>query len=103
MPRNRRRSNQTTLIVHGKMVEVVSVTGLAHIIGKSRDTVLRYERKDVFPPAPILKGSYRYYPVSLARKLVPLVEKLPLHKKAEPELIAEINKLFNEERMKYAH
>lgn len=103
MPRNRRRSKQTTLIVRGKMVDVVSVSGLAHIIGKSRDTVLRYERKDVFPPAPILKGSYRYYPVSLARKLVPLVEKLPLHKKAEPELISEINKLFKEEREKYAY
>lgn len=84
------------------MVEAVTVSGLAEIIGKSRNTVLRYERNGVFPQAPLMLGQLRYYPLSLAKKLVPVVEKLPLHKKPEPELVILINKLFKEERDKYA-
>lgn len=84
------------------MVEAVSVAGLAKMVGKSRDTILRYERNEVFPTAPIMKGQLRYYPLSLIRKLVPLVAQIPSHKKPEPELIVEINKVFKEERDKYA-
>lgn len=79
-------------------MEVVSVMGLSRIIGKSRDTILRYERNGVFPEAPILKNNLRFYPVSLAKRLVPLVSRLPLHTRPEPSLIIEINKLFKEER-----
>lgn len=93
----KRRKLQTTLIVKGVMVESVTVTGLARIIGKSKDTVLRYEKNDVFPLAPITVKGVRYYPLSLAKRLVPLVERIPRHKKPDSDLIVEINKVFKEE------
>ena len=93
------KHSQTILRIKGVgIVDVVTVTGLARIIGKSRDTVLRYERTDVFPMAPILVGTKRYYPLSLARRLVPLVARLPGNKKPDAELIVEINRLFKEEK-----
>lgn len=90
-------------MINGILVEVTTIAGLAEMVGKSRNTILRYEREEIFPPAFIRKGNYRYYPVSLAKKLANPVSRLPLHKKAEPELIVEINKLFKEEREKYAN
>lgn len=100
MNKRRSRSLQRTLNVKGKLVESVTILGLAKIIGKSRDSIERYEKNDVFPQAPLMIGRVRYYPLSLARKLVPLVERLPRHKKPDAALIAEINKLFKEERDK---
>ena len=95
------KHSQTILRIKGVgIVDVVTVTGLARIIGKSRDTVLRYERTDVFPMAPIMVGTKRYYPLSLARRLVPLVARLPGNKKPDAELIAKINLVFKEERDK---
>lgn len=92
---------QTTLHIKGVgLVEVVTVTGLARIIGKSRNTVLRYEQTEVFPMAPIMVRSNRYYPLSLARKLAPLVARLPINRKPDAELLVEINKLFKEEKSK---
>lgn len=92
---------QTTLHIRGVgLVEVVTVTGLARIVGKSRNTILRYERLDVFPLAPIMVGKNRYYPLTLAKKLVPLVSNLTKGKKPDAELIVEINRLFNEEKSK---
>lgn len=102
MPRSKKRSLQTTLNVNGRLVEAVTITGLAKIVGKSRDTILRYERTEIFPPAPMMLGRFRYYPVSLAKRLAPIVAQLPPHKKPEPELLIEINKVFKEEREKYA-
>lgn len=99
-PMRRNRNFKTVLPVNGIMVEVVSISGLAKIIGRSRDTILRYERTDVFPLAPIMKGSYRYYPVSLAKRLVPLVGKIPRNKKVDSTVLVEISKLFKEERDK---
>ena len=95
------RHSQTTLRIKGVgIVDVVTVTGLARIIGKSRDTVLRYERVDIFPMAPIMVGTKRYYPLSLARRLVSLVARFPCNKKPDAELIVEINRLFKEEKSK---
>lgn len=95
------KHSQTTLRIKGVgIVEVVTVTGLARIIGKSRDTVLRYERTDVLPMAPIMVGTKRYYPLSLAKRLSPLIEKLPRNRKPDAELLVEINRLFKEERNK---
>lgn len=92
---------QTTLHIKGVgLVEVVTVTGLARIIGKSRNTVLRYEQQDVFPLAPIRVGDNRYYPLSLAKRLAPLVAKLPGNRKPEAELLVEINRLFKDEKSK---
>lgn len=100
MHRRKGRKLQTTLAVNGVLFEAVTVTGLARIVGKSRDTILRYEELDVFPMAPVIDGKVRYYPLSLARKLVPLVRKIPCNKKPSAELIVEINKLFKEEKDK---
>lgn len=97
-----KRSLRTTVKVNGVLVEVVTISGLAEIVGKSRKTILRYESTGVFPPALFVIGNYRYYSVTLAKKLVPLVNRLPLHKKPDAELIAEITRTFNEERNKYA-
>lgn len=95
------RHIQTTLRIRGVgLVEVVTVTGLARVIGKSRNTVLRYEKTDVLPVAPIMVGAKRYYPLSLARKLAPIISRLPINKKPDAELIVEINRLFKEEKNK---
>lgn len=92
---------QTTLHIKGVgLVEVVTVTGLARIIGKSRNTVLRYEQQDVFPLAPIMVGTIRYYPLSLAKRLIPLVAKLPGNRKPDAELLVEIDRLFKDEKSK---
>lgn len=92
---------QTTLHIKGVgLVPVVTVAGLAQIIGRSRITVLRYERMDVFPLAPIVLNNRRYYPLSLAKRLVPLVSRLPVNRKPAADLIVEINRLFKEEKDK---
>lgn len=92
---------QTIIAVKGVgLVDVVTVTGLANIINKSRNSVLRYEKLGVFPMAPIMLGSKRYYPISLARKLAPIVSKFPGHKRPDDELIVEIDRLFKEEKDK---
>lgn len=95
------KHTQTILMIKGVgLVEVVTVTGLAKVIGKSRNSVLRYENTDVFPMAPIMVGSIRYYPLSLARKLAPIVAKFPKNEKPCSELLVEISRLFKEERDK---
>lgn len=99
MPQN--KHTQTVINVKGVgLVKVVTVTGLATIIGKSRNTVLRYEKMDVFPLAPIMVGNNRYYPLSLAENLIPLVRRIPNGRKPDAELIASINKLFKDEKNK---
>lgn len=94
------RNLQTLLSVNGILLDAVTVAGLARILGKSKDTILRYESLDIFPLAPLMKGKVRYYPVSLARKLVPLVQQIPCNRRPSAELIVEINKLFKEEKEK---
>lgn len=92
---------QTALHIKGVgIVEAVTVTGLARIIGKSRNTILRYEQSGVFPLAPIMVGVNRYYPLSLAKKLVPIVAKLPGNRKPDAEVLVEIDRLFKEEKSK---
>lgn len=86
--------------VNGVIVEAVSIKGLADMVGKSRATILRYERTGVFPAAPLRFKNVRYYPISLAKSLVDLVERIPGYKKPEQSLLVEINKVFNVERNK---
>ena len=102
MSKKRVRSKGTTLSVKGKLVGVVTVAGLAEIIGKSVDTVKRYEKLEIFPTAPLMCGEVRYYPVTLARNLVPIVERFRGNRRPEGDDIVAIVKLFNEEREKYA-
>lgn len=99
MPRN--KHIQTLLNVKDVgLVEVVTVEGLARVIGKSRSTVLRYEKLGIFPLAPLKVRDNRYYPLALAKKLIPLVSKIPNGRKVDPQLVVEINKAFKEERNK---
>ena len=86
--------------INGILVEAISIKELADMVGKSRNTILRYERVGVFPAAPIRFKGVRYYPVSLAKSLIDLVQKIPGHKKPEQSLIVEINKVFSVERSK---
>ena len=94
----KQRSLTTKLLINGKMVGVLTVTGFARVIGKSSLTVRRYEKLGVFPQAPITKGNARYYPITLANKLVEVVSRIPVNRKPDADLIVEINKLFKEER-----
>lgn len=99
----RKRVRRTSLFnVNGKLVNVVNIRGLSDILKKSPDTIRRYERQGVFPPAIFLVMGRRYYPELFARKLSALVDKIPPNKKPDPDLLMRINKLFKEERSKYA-
>ena len=88
--------------IKGKVVEVVTISGLGEIVGKSRNTLLRYIRNGVLPEAPFTLNGYRYYSVTLAENLKPIIENLPLHTKPPAEDLAKIQRLFNEEITKYA-
>lgn len=95
--RQRTRNLNKKVNVNGVIVEVTTALGLSRIVGKSKDTILRYEELEVFPPAPFMKGSVRYYPISLCKRLIPLVKRIPGNRKADADLIMEINKVFKEE------
>ena len=86
--------------INGVIVEALTVKELADVLGKARNTLLNYERVGIFPNAPIRYRDVRYYPISLAEALVPLVAKIPRHKKIDQSLVVEINKVFNDERKK---
>lgn len=94
------RSLETTIKYKDKLFSAVTVSGLARILGKSRNTILRYERTGVFPIAPFKLGVNRYYPKALALRLRPLVNRLPQHTKPSAELLAEIALAFKEETLK---
>lgn len=91
------RNLESLISYKGKAFTAVTVSGLANIVGKSRDTILRYERTGVFPMAPFRLGVFRYYPKSLAIRLRPLVARIPGHTKPSAELLAEISLAFKEE------
>lgn len=97
-----KRSKRSRLNVNGVLVEAVTIAGLGEIIGRSRDTILRYERNGTFPPAPLLCNGYRYYPVPFAEELAKLVRELPLSKAPDAKTLVSINRLFKEETDKYA-
>lgn len=94
------RITRKSFNINGILVEAVSIKELAEMVGKSRNTILRYERVGIFPAAPIRFKGVRYYPISLANSLIELVQKIPGHKKPEQSLIVEINRVFNIERNK---
>ena len=95
-----KKKNHKVLKVGDRLIECCTVKGLADILGKSRDTISRYEELGYFPSAPLLVGTYRYYPVSLAERLKGIVKKFPINKPPSAELITEITIVFNEERNK---
>ena len=88
--------------IGGKVVEVTSVSGLAEIVGRSRATILRWEKDEVFPPAPIILGTYKYYPISYCSEVAKIVKDFQPNKAPRPELITRLNKLYKEEIEKYA-
>lgn len=92
------RKCKVTLSINGKIEEVVSVTGLSRIVGKSTDTLRRYEREGIFPQAPIYIKGCRYYPVTFAKKLSELVSEIPNGKKLGEELQDQITTLFAKEK-----
>lgn len=98
----RHRSKSTTVRINNRLVTVVTIAGLSEIIGKSKDTILRYERQEIFPQAPFKFGNVRYYPVSLATALKRVVQEIINGKPINPDVVVKINQLFKEERSKYA-
>lgn len=96
-----RQSKKVT--VAGKVVEVLTVSQFARVIGKSVRTVKRYEQLDIFPGAVLYIDHIRYYPVDFARQVALLVAKIPGNVKCPAELRVELNRLFAEERSKYAN
>lgn len=97
----RKRSKQTILSVKGNLCKAVTIAGLAEMLGKSVDSIRRYEKLQIFPKAPFMAGDVRYYPVTLALRLRPIVDKFKSNKSPDAETIAKINQLFKEERSKY--
>ena len=101
MKARRKRDCSLRLKVNDKLVEAVSAEGLCRIIGKTKQTLMRYESVGIFPLAPIIYGKMnsRYYPISLAKRLVPLVRAIPLNRKIASELQFKIHKLFKDEKV----
>ena len=88
--------------VNGHIVEVTTVKGLAEIIGRSRPTILRWEKQGILPPAPFNIGNFRYYPVNFCQELYKIVSKFKTNKTPNADLIIQINRLYKEELEKYA-
>ena len=101
MSKKRRRSKQTTLQIGDRIVIAVTIGGLAEAIGKSTDTIRRYEKTGIFPKAPLMGGQIRYYPLTLVEGLVPIMKNFRSGVTPKAEDIVKINALFNEERIKY--
>lgn len=93
-----KRRLSAILNVGGVLVECTTIQGLANIVGKSKDTMLRYEELGYLPMAPLKKGIVRYYPVSLCKALAPIIKGFPTNRPPKAESIVKINQLFNEER-----
>jgi hypothetical protein len=93
----RRAKHIFRLTVNGKLIEAVTIAGLALIVGKSKDSILSYEKKGIFPSAPLVSNGVRYYPIRLAKGLVPIVNKFDGARRPSDNLIVEINKLFKKE------
>lgn len=96
----RKRTLVKRLKVNGMIVEATTVKGFADIVGKSRDSISRYEELDYIQAAPLTFGNYRYYPVTLCQRLKPLIQKFPTNRPPSAELITQINQIFNDERNK---
>ena len=88
--------------IGGKIVEVTTISGLAEIVGRSRATILRWEKDEIIPPAPVIIGAYRYYPISYCSEVAKIVKDFKPNKSPRPELITQLNKLYKEEIEKYA-
>ena len=97
-----RASRTKKFKVAGRIVECVTVSGLALIVGKSRRTIIRYEDTGVLPKAIIVYEGTRYYPVELAKALAPAIRALPGNTRPSAEQLARINLIFKQERDKYA-
>lgn len=99
-----KRASQTKKFnISGHIVDCVTVSGLALIVGKSRRTIIRYEDTGVIPKAIIVYKGIRYYPVEFAKSLAPLIKALPGNTKPSAEQLSQINLLFRTEREKYAN
>lgn len=97
---NRKRNLVKRLSVNGNIIDATTIKGLADIVGKSRDSISRYEELGYIPSAPIVFKSYRYYPLTLCHRLKPIIQKFPPNRPPDAELLVCINQIFNDERSK---
>lgn len=88
--------------ISGKIVEVTTISGLAEIVGRTRPTILRWEKDDILPPAPFTLGRYRYYPLSYCKEVAKIVAQFSGNRTPDASLVTQLNKLYKEEIAKYA-
>lgn len=96
------RSKKFTVSINGNLTEVYVISGFARECDRSIDTIRRYERNGVIPPAFLTYRGARCYPVEFTKKVAPLIRRIPCNRKCPAELIVEINRIFSEEKSKYA-
>lgn len=97
-----KRNHEKLIKVNGVIVKATTISGLADIVGRSRVTLLRWERDGIMPSAPLYIGSYRYYPILFSKEFSKLVKDIPTNRPPSADVQARINLLFNEEKQKYA-
>lgn len=100
MLRKQRKKRTLTkkLLVKGVIVEATTMAGFAERVNRNKRSILRYEQLGILPVAPLSLKGVRYYPLRLVERVAPLIARLPLHKKPDPELLVEINKVFQQEK-----
>lgn len=97
-PLTKKRNLVKRLKVNGMLIDATTIKGLADIVGRSRDTISRYEELGYLPSAPLTFGTYRYYPVTLCNRIKPIISQFPPNRRPDAGLIVRINQIFNEER-----
>ena len=97
---SKRRNLTKRFKVNGNVVECTTVQGLADIVGKSKDSILRYEEMLVIPDAPLRVKNIRYYPLSLCERLKPIIKQFKSNRPPSAELQVQITIIFNEEKQK---
>lgn len=69
--------------IEGQVIEVVSIAGLARALGRSSQTIRRWERNGLIPRAPIwlpsddIHAVRRLYPTSLVAQIAKITERKP--------------------------
>ena len=96
------RDNSRIFRINDRLVTCVTISGFAKELGVTPHTVRRYEERGVIPLAPITYNRVRYYPLSIVRRVKPIICNFPQHTKPDSDDIAKIHLIFKEEREKYA-
>lgn len=97
---SKRRALTKRFKINGLVVECTTAQGLADIVGKSKDSILRYEELGIIPDAPLRVKNIRYYPLSLCERLKPIVDQFKSNRPPSAELQVQVTLIFNDEKQK---